>query len=252
MTEDADALKTRERRGVHLYGWKEKGPERKRSSTCVPELGHKIYVLRVDHVYKSLKAPWIKDWGPFSRKETDISVSIFPNQITNPCLLLCRGILVTYYRVRIPSVVWNILTSLGVLNLHIHGYLNALSCPQWTTANSPVSEPPLILERPCSLRAWTPALETDLELIIPACVCHGHVPQFLSLRLRGRFARASQGCSFITLRRESESHFPQWDMNKKPGVQMLVVTILQPDDEVGTGPCCHGRGPGFTNAWAGG
>ena len=32
----------------------------KRRSTCVLELGRKIYVLRVDHVHKSLKAPELK------------------------------------------------------------------------------------------------------------------------------------------------------------------------------------------------
>ena len=42
------------------------------------------------------------------------------------------------------------------------------------------------------------------------------MPQFLSLRLRGRFARGFQGCSFMHFKeRESESHLPQWDMNKE-------------------------------------
>lgn len=203
---------------------------------------------------QKLESSWIKDWGPFSRKETDISVSIFPNQISNPCLLLCRGILVTYYRVRIPISMVNILTSLGVLNLHTHGYLNALSCPQWTTVNSPVSEPPLSSWKGHAVWGFDTSSRdrfgvNHTQPVFATVTC----PSSCHWDWGGDLLEASRDVLSCTLRRENRKvTFPSETWTRKPGVQMLVVTILQPDDEAGTGPCCHGRGPGFTNAGAGG
>lgn len=141
MTEDEMPQK-QEKGEEYTFMAEKKRTREEEKPTCVPELGHKIYVLRVDHVHKSLKAPELKTEDLSLRKETDISVSIFLKPDIKLHVSCFAGILVTYYRVRIPISMVNILTSLGVSKLcSNHGYLNALSCPQWTTVNSPVSVP---------------------------------------------------------------------------------------------------------------
>ena len=131
---------------------------------------------------------------------------------------------------------------------------NALSCPQWTTVNSPVSEPPLsswkghaVWGFDTSSRDRFGVNHTQPVFVMVTC------PSSCHWDWGGDLLEASKDVLSCTLRRENRKvTYPSETWTRKPGVQMLVVTILQPDDEAGTGPCCHGRGPGFTNAGAGG